>query len=242
VIREKDEAALPEDRNVHLSYTGPLEVHHRVVAGLANKYTPEGSVLDIGCGLGYTLYELWRLNSQLELYGADMDEVCLRRTGEKVPGLKPIWMRQGCFDIESLGTGYDTCIVSHVLEHLPCPLEAVHRLFTVVNEGGHLILAVPNLVTPAIILDSIRRKSRVNPGHLQGWDRSHWMNFLQNWVGAAVVEFASDEVRIFPRRLRQRIPFLGFLERIHVGLSKALPWWSFSNIAVIRRPEGDERR
>lgn len=222
----------PAEFNVHLPYHQRVQVHHQVVAALAHKYTPQGSVLDIGCGLGYTLRELGKLNPNLELSGADQDQVCLDRTLECNPGATTIRMGDEGFDVESLGTGYDACIMSHILEHLPRPLEAVQRLLPVLRPGGHLILAVPNPVCPVSILDSIRRKSRVNPGHLQTWDRPHWMNFLENRVGAEVVEYASDEVRILPSRWKQKIRLI---ESLHIGLAKVLPWWSFSNIAVIRR-------
>ena len=142
-------------------------------------------------------------------------------------------MQQDRFDVECLGTGYDTCIMSHVLEHLPCPMEAVQDIFSVLRPGGHLILAVPNPVSPVVILDNIRRRPRVNPGHLQTWDRAHWMNFLENRLGVEVVEYASDEVRIFPVRWKRKMKFMG---SIHVGLARVLPWFSFSHVAVIRRP------
>ncbi len=225
-----------EDRNPHLPGRQRPQVHHRVTAALAHKYTPGGRVLDVGCGWGYTLYQLWRLRPDLELHGADMDEACLRRTRDRVPDVVTIRMQPDRFDTDSLGASYDTCILSHVLEHLSHPREAVHRLLAVLRPGGHLVLVVPNPLRPTIMLTSMLRMRMVNPGHLQAWDRSHWMNFLENWIDAEVVEYASDEVRIFPGRWKQR---LRPLEELHVGLAKVLPWWSFSNMAVIRRPESE---
>jgi len=229
----KQRAEAAEGHNIHLPYDQPVQVHHRVVACLAHKHTPQGRVLDVGCGLGYTLQELRRLNPGLSLHAADTDEVCLRLTRAKVADVTTIRMRQGCFDVESLGSGYDACILSHVLEHLPRPLESVQKLLSILNPGGHLILAVPNPVCPAVFLNSILRRRIANPSHLQAWDRSHWMCFLENGVRAEVVEYAGDEVRVLPGRWKRK---LGFVEKAHVALAKALPWWSYSNIAVIRRP------
>lgn len=222
----------PADRNIHLPYHQRSQVHHRVVAELAARYTPEGKVVDVGCGLGYTLRELQRRSPRLDLYGADQDATCLERTGELVDDFRPIRMGEEGFDVEGLGSGYDACILSHVLEHLPHPSEAVHRLLGILRPGGHLILAVPNPVRPSVILTSLLRRRAVNPGHLQAWDRSHWMNFLERWIDAEVVAYASDEVRLVPRSWKEAIPPFEAAQR---GLARLLPWWSFSNIAVLRR-------
>lgn len=225
-------AELSKDGNIHLPYDQRVQVHHRVVARLAHRYTPQGRVLDVGCGLGHTLHQLSLLNPGLEFHGADMDETCLRMTRERVDGVTTISMRQGRFDVESLQSGYDTAISSHVLEHLPNPTEAIQALLSVLNPGGHLILVVPNLVTPAIVLHSTLRRCHVNPGHLHAWDRCHWKNFLENRLGAEVVEYASDEVRIFPARWKKH---LLLLEKVNTAATRLLPWWSFSHIAVLRR-------
>lgn len=222
-----------EARNVHLPYHQRSQAHHRLLAALAARYTPAGRVMEVGCGLGYSLEELHRLRPDLKLCGADQDEVCLEQTRGRLPELDAVRMGEEGFDVASLGDGYETVLMSHVLEHLPRPAEAVERLLGVVSPGGHLILGVPNPVTPLNFLFAMLRVRRVNPGHMQIWDRGHWANFLENRVGAEVVEYAHDEVRIFPVRLKQR---LRPLEWIQIGLAKLFPWWSFTLFAVIRRP------
>ncbi len=46
-----------------------------------------------------------------------------------------------------------------------------------------------------------------------------------------VAEYAYDDVRIFPGPLRSR---LSIVRRTETWLTKITPWWSFSNIAVVR--------
>jgi hypothetical protein len=46
-----------------------------------------------------------------------------------------------------------------------------------------------------------------------------------------VVTYASDEVHLFPERLLRMAPVL---KRLEIALSRWIPWWSFSNIAVVR--------
>ena len=50
-------------------------------------------------------------------------------------------------------------------------------------------------------------------------------------LGAEVVEYASDEVRIFPARWKKH---LLLLEKVNTAATRLLPWWSFSHIAVLR--------
>ena len=57
------------------------------------------------------------------------------------------------------------------------------------------------------------------------------MNFLGNILDLDVAEYGQDEVRLFPARLGKLRP----LKALEVGVSKLVPWWSFSNIAVVRR-------
>ena len=65
------------------------------------------------------------------------------------------------------------------------------------------------------------------------WDRAHWRNFLERILGLEVVCYASDSVPLFPERLRRVAPFL---EGAEVALARLVPWLSFSNLAVVRRP------
>jgi SAM-dependent methyltransferase len=125
--------------------------------------------------------------------------------------------------------------MSHVLEHLPAPLEVVQLLLERVRPGGHLILGVPNPVTPVGFAAALLRRQLVNPTHLQTWDRGHWAIFLENAVGAKVVEYAGDEVRVFPGGLKRLRPVQG----VQILLGRVAPWLTFTLFAVIRRPTGN---
>ncbi len=224
-------------RSVHISYSNPPREHHRKIASLIQKYTPQGRVLDVGCGLGHTLAYLRQLNPRLQLFGADIDENCLRITRERVPEVTAMRMQDKGFSAEGLGEGYDTCTMGHVLEHTLHPLSAIEVLLSLLKPGGHLILATPNPVRPHVIIHSLLRRHYVNRGHVHAWDRSHWINFLENIAALDVLEYPVDEVRVFPSRLKRRARPLQAME---VWMAKVVPWWSFSNIAVIRKPPGAE--
>jgi hypothetical protein len=79
---------------------------------------------------------------------------------------------------------------------------------------------------------SALRRDYVNRGHAYSWDRSHWMNFLERILGLDVVEYVPDYVPVVPERVRSRWP--GPIGRVEGAAARAVPWWTFSNIAVVR--------
>lgn len=218
--------------NVHIRPEKAYTHYHRVMADLVVDCTPEGGrVLDIGCGMGHLLALVHELEPDLELVGADAFAECLQQTRERVPSARTVQVPEDHTDFEALGGGYDTCIMAHSLEHMLRPADAVRDALRHLKPGGHLVLAVPNPVRPTVFFSNLERKHYVNRGHVYAWDRSHWMNFLERILGLEVVQYASDEVRIFSERVLRRAPFL---KRLEIALSRWAPWWSFSNIAVVR--------
>jgi 2-polyprenyl-3-methyl-5-hydroxy-6-metoxy-1,4-benzoquinol methylase len=225
--------SMPERTSPHISYTKQYTHYHRVMADLVLKYTPSGGrVLDIGCGLGHVLRLIHDSDLSVELVGADPDRHCLEATQSRCPAVRTIRIRENYLDLDALGGPYSTCIMSHSLEHSLRPAETVRGVLDLLQEGGHLVLAVPNPARPTVLLSNALKKHYVNRGHVYSWDRSHWINFLERILGLEVVEYASDEVRLFSNRVIRRVPVL---KRLEIALSKPLPWWSFSNIAVVRR-------
>lgn len=221
------------ERSPHILYRDkPYARYHHVVSGLAVELTPPGGgVLDLGCGLGHILDLIRRANPGLQLTGADPDPVCLEAVANRVPGVKTLQISEREVEPDKLGRDYDTCVMSHSLEHTLSPAESIRRVLQVLRPGGHLVLAVPNPVRPQVFFGNIRKRHYVNRGHAYAWDRSHWMNFLEEILGLEVVCYAEDEVKIFSDRISQRF---GPIKSFEIALARWLPWWSFSNIAVVR--------
>jgi 2-polyprenyl-3-methyl-5-hydroxy-6-metoxy-1,4-benzoquinol methylase len=223
-----------ERPNVHISLAKQHTHYHRVMAGLVLRHTPAGGrVLDIGCGLGHLLEILHASDPSLSLVGADAFPDCVERTRARVPSAQVVQVPEERLDFERMGDGFDTCILAHSLEHMLRPADAVREVLSHLKPQGHLVLAVPNPVRPTVFFGNLTRKHYVNRGHAYAWDRSHWINFLERILGLEVVEYASDEVRLFSRRWLRVLPFL---KRFEIALSCWAPWWSFSNIAVVRSP------
>ncbi len=224
------------ERSPHIHYSMQYTRYHSVVADLVLRNTRKGGrVLDIGCGLGHVLSLVRQGDPGLELVAADPDPRCLQLASERVDGLKTVRIREESLDLDLLGGPNSTVVMCHSLEHMLRPWDTVRDVLSIIEDGGHLVLAVPNVARPTVLLSSARRDHYVNRGHAYAWDRSHWINFLERILGLEVIEYASDEVRLFSGRLRR----LGFLKRFEIALSRILPWWSFSNIAAIRKRPGD---
>jgi len=98
------------------------------------------------------------------------------------------------------------------------------------SPGGILVLAVPNPLRPTVIWRSILRQNYANRGHVCAWDRSHWMNFLENILQLNVLCYSQDYVPVpFLRKFSLFRP----LEEL---IAQILPWFAYSNIAVIQKP------
>jgi len=215
--------------NIHIKYNQLTKPHHKKVAEIVEEFSyliP--TIMDVGCGVGNTLKEVKKLNPDAFLVGADIDEKCLSLTNNKVKLDKKILIKD-IYKPFARERSCDIIILSHVLEHLIYPVEAIKNLMKMLRKGGHLILAVPNPVRPLGIIFSIFRLNYVNKGHVYSWDRLHWMNFLENIMGLEVVYYSQDNIELPIIRKLKIFDFIG------ESLSEVFPYLSFSHIAVIRK-------
>lgn len=217
-----------EEKSVHIPYDQKIQPYHQVIAELVCRYTADNaSILDIGCGVGHTLSEIRKKRPDLAITAADIDGKCLDITDDRVTLEDKMHINE-IDDLFVMSLNFDLIIMSHSLEHMPNPVRTVKEVIKMVKPGGFLILAVPNPVRIPVILYNLRRLHYVNRGHVVAWDRSHWMNFLENILGLDVTCYSEDYV---PLPFSNRFSFLRPLER---SLIKIIPWFSYSNIAVIR--------
>ena len=102
--------------------------------------TPPGRALDVGCGSGELMLRLAALGWQVT--GVEPDAAAAaaarERTGAEVRTAGVASLRR-----EDLGE-FDLVTVSHVLEHLPAPGEALGTLAGLLCSGGRLVALWPN--------------------------------------------------------------------------------------------------
>jgi 2-polyprenyl-3-methyl-5-hydroxy-6-metoxy-1,4-benzoquinol methylase len=218
------------DDNIHIRYDQVAKPYHLVVARLMCRYAPpNASVLDIGCGVGHCLVEIRRLRPDIRLVAADIDKNCLDLTDSRV-GLDGRLLISAVEDLFGRGGDYDGVIMSHSLEHMQAPVTVAREVAKLIRQGGVLILAVPNPVRLTVMISNLRRRRNVNRGHVMAWDRSHWMNFIENILGFDVIEYAEDYFQL-PFKWGERIPGARAVE---LKLVRWFPWFSMSNIVALR--------
>lgn len=200
--------------------------YHTEVARLARKYSQPGdAILDVGTGAG-TIPMLIGRDRVIDV--TDAYQSCLDVARDRAAIRDTFLLDEATFDIRQVDRQYHVVTMSHVLEHMRDPLRAVEDVLSLVAPGGHLVLAVPNPVTPLGIANAVFRRRFTNEGHTVCWDPSHWRNFLERIMGLEVVEYAADFVMILPARLGR------FAEPLERALASVLPWMAFSNIAVVK--------
>lgn len=223
---------MEEREYAHISFQKKFCCYHDVIANLVTRFTPDdGRVVDIGCGLGHVLQLVHERAPGLSLMGADPSDKCLAFTAERLPAVNVVKIAEDRLDPSLLGSDFDTTLMIHSLEHMLFPPKAIATALSMTKPGGHLILAVPNPVRPNVFFGNATKNDYVNRGHVYSWDRAHWMNFLERILELDVVEYASDEVRFISNRIVRRVPAA---KKIEMAAGRWFPWWSFSNIAVVR--------
>jgi SAM-dependent methyltransferase len=228
----------------HIAYqSGPASPHRALVSALTNQIgiaaAVDGTspsrieVLDVGSGRGELVRAL--AERDVSVIGFDLDDRCVRMSSRWAPcvqgNLEEI---DACFARGS----FDLVVCSHVLEHMRCPQETVHRL-TMVSRRW-LLLAVPNLSAfPLWLANGIGRDYRVRTGHFHGWDRVHFCGFLQAHCSLQLVSLSVDLVQVIPRRfswLRTGLDQLRILPLVEQRLlPRFVPRLAMSLVALCRK-------
>jgi 2-polyprenyl-3-methyl-5-hydroxy-6-metoxy-1,4-benzoquinol methylase len=100
--------------------------------------TPQGRVLDVGCGSGGWLEFMRELGWNTE--GIDFDEGAVNFARQR--GLE---VRQGHLTQQQYPPGiFDAVVLCHVIEHVPDPVETLRECRRILKPGGKLVLMTPN--------------------------------------------------------------------------------------------------
>ena len=100
----------------------------------------EGKVLDIGCGAGGNLRTLQ--DQGWETYGIEISEVAAAHARELVTGnIHTGTLESAPFPLNT----FDLVLMSHSLEHLPSPTDALRRVNQLLKDDGLLVVSVPNV-------------------------------------------------------------------------------------------------
>jgi len=143
----------------------PISLKRLNLIGRSTKAFPR-SCLEIGPGAG-TLLSLLRQQG-MKVLGLEADPVA----AEWMRKAKQLNIISGFFDhfiqtpeFHKYRRQFDLIVVSHVLEHVPRPIEFLAGIRHLIDErNGYLYVEVPDIVHP--YSDSVSWKSYCDPGHL----------------------------------------------------------------------------
>lgn len=157
----------------------------------AKELSPK-TVLDVGCGEGFTL-EMLRTNGVGEsLEGVDFLDRAIELGKKEHPKLK---LKQGTiYDLDYKDNTFDLVICSEVLEHVEHPEKALQELVRVTKKN--LLLSVPN--EPIFMLGNFLRGKNVSRF---GNDIEH----INHWTFWMFEKFVSKHAVI--KKVRYPIPW-----------------------------------
>ncbi len=227
----------PEVRHLDYAHPNALAAHledssHDVVFQAVRQYVPVGArVLDVGSGRGELLKRL--SDTGYVVRGCDMDDRCVE-LGSAYAEVRKLAVEE--VSPEEFDGKFDCVVMSHVLEHVENPREALRRVSSVLD--GLMVISVPNpYYLPNMRAAVLRREvGYVNTGHLHTWDWSHFKTFLEAGCGHEVVDWFHDAVPLpLTGRTRGTLHRMGALSFIENRvLRSALPRFCRSVTAVTR--------
>ena len=139
------------------------------------------SILDAGCGEGFTLHKLQQAKIGKELSGFDSLDKAIK-IGKKQ--YKSLDLKvDNIYDIKSPANAYDVVICSEVLEHLEHPESALKELIRVSKK--YVVLSVPQ--EPYFMIGNfLRGKNLKRWGndieHIQHWTNRGFKGFISKYL------------------------------------------------------------
>lgn len=114
---------------------------------LAARVKPGGKVMEVGSGHGLLIYLALTELGLSEAVAWDLSPVSLEQTRAALTMLgaadRARYAIQDMHKVEPGGETFDLIILSHLLEHLEDPVDALRRTRHAVAKGGHLFVNIP---------------------------------------------------------------------------------------------------
>lgn len=155
-----------------------IENFYKSLVSFAKSVRPV-TVLDVGCGEGFSLVSLRRSKIGKVYEGVDYSYDAIRLGKKLYPKLN---IKLGnIYDLPYKDSVYDLVICTEVLEHLEKPHEALSEIKRVAKK--YIILSVPN--EPFFTLGNLFRGKYIksfgnNPEHINHWNAGGFGKFLRS--------------------------------------------------------------
>lgn len=154
-----------------------MKSFHKQLLELIDR-TESSTLLDAGCGEGYTTREIKETFDELEIKGVELEEEALEIA--RSHDIDITFVQGNIYNLKEEDNSFDTVIATEVLEHLDEPENGVKETRRVAK--NYCIYTVPyepiwrmaNMVRGRYLADLGN-----TPGHLNHWSRRSLRNFLE---------------------------------------------------------------
>ncbi len=163
---------------------GQRETARRALVRIERYRRPPGSLLDLGCWVGFLLAEA--RNRGWRTVGVEPSQFASSHARDRL-GLEVI--TAGLFDAPLPGGGFDAVTMGDVIEHLTDPAAALRRIGELLTPGGLLWMALPDSGS-RVARTLGRRWWSVLPTHVQYFTRGS-ISALLNANGFQVLEITT---------------------------------------------------
>lgn len=128
-----------------LNTTGDIALRRRARWLILNMNLRKGDkILDVGCGDGFYLYLLSKLDSSFRLTGVDTNINALNSAEANLKGKKVNLIQADVLKLPFPKATFDKIIASEVLEHVSDDPLALREIYRVLKKGGTFVLSVPH--------------------------------------------------------------------------------------------------
>jgi ubiquinone/menaquinone biosynthesis C-methylase UbiE len=138
------------------------------------------SVLEIGCGLGYSTEYLYKIFKDIEFSSSDIEQDLLIEAEKRNP--RVFFKQESIYELERNTKSIDLLIVLEVLEHLREPVKALKEIKRVSKQ--YCLISVPR--EPLWRVLNIARGKYVihggnTPGHINHWSRHSIVKLIERF-------------------------------------------------------------
>jgi 2-polyprenyl-3-methyl-5-hydroxy-6-metoxy-1,4-benzoquinol methylase len=173
------------------------------------KYRKTGSVLDIGCSSGIILNIL--KDKGYEVFGIEPNRSAYNLARKKIGNV----VYHGTLDTYKTKKKYDVIIFSHVLEHVPDPVNEIMTAKKLLSPHGILVIGIPNTRNLIFLL---RRKfwEYLRPNeHIWHFSDAYLLNLLKrNRFEILETWHVNDERKNYPFMKRVYFSALCFINSV----------------------------
>jgi ubiquinone/menaquinone biosynthesis C-methylase UbiE len=160
--------------------------HDKIISTI--KDTRATTILDVGCGEGYTTKEI-NDNYLCVITGIDVSKTIIRKAKELHPEIA--FTVGSAYRLPYPDNSYDLVIATEMLEHLQSPETAIIEMKRVSKK--YVMITVPN--EPLWRIGNMARGAYIDswgntPGHLQHWSKKGIFKLMKNYFEDGMIKNA----------------------------------------------------